>query len=379
MSNKIGGLPPSEELNISALSRLFQETTNSYKYLFFLSILDILNRQNFEPTSPIEFSKIIIEMLANAWYPHTYFKLFFGWQDKITQKLDSLNLDINQSILQFKDPDKKCLRETIASQNLDDVITFFRRYVPFRLLTPFFKQELKGIDTKYEVDKQIPSVSINNFETCKPLYCFDTPIYRDCKAIILHPKWAAYIQVHYWILRAWVSWEWLKYMQKRNPSVPALANKLFPPQKRESLSKQTKYWELVLRYTDVLCIYSERVLNKTKFSLDHYLPWSFVAHDQLWNLIPTFPEINSSKSNNLPANIYFDKFVRVQHHALSISHEKMPESKWTDCVESYLSDLKIPNKDDLLELDKLTQAYCSTVFPLVSIAARQGFNEWAIR
>jgi hypothetical protein len=49
------------------------------------------------------------------------------------------------------------------------------------------------------------------------------------------------------------------------------------------------------------------------------LPWSFVAHDQLWNLTPTSPEVNSSKSDNLPANTYFDRFVDLQHQGLITS------------------------------------------------------------
>jgi len=117
-----GKLPASEEVNIAALSRLFTDTTNSYKYIFFISILDILNRRKFDVSQPIFFEELIIEMLANAWYPHTYFKLSFGTQDKIVQNLDSLNLDIGEPILKFTDTDKKLLRATIASQNLRDVI-----------------------------------------------------------------------------------------------------------------------------------------------------------------------------------------------------------------------------------------------------------------
>jgi hypothetical protein len=28
-------------------------------------------------------------------------------------------------------------------------------------------------------------------------------------------------------VRGWAAWEWLTYMQKRNPSTPAIASKLF--------------------------------------------------------------------------------------------------------------------------------------------------------
>jgi hypothetical protein len=97
-------LPPSQSLNISALARLFNDTTNSYKYLFFLSLLDI--RHPCQPTSPIAFSDLIVEMLAHAWFPHSDFKLSFGSQDKITQQLDALALVVEAPVVQFKDPDK---------------------------------------------------------------------------------------------------------------------------------------------------------------------------------------------------------------------------------------------------------------------------------
>ena len=40
-------LPPSERVNVSVLSQIFDNTTNSYKYLFFLSILDIPQKKKF--------------------------------------------------------------------------------------------------------------------------------------------------------------------------------------------------------------------------------------------------------------------------------------------------------------------------------------------
>jgi transcriptional regulator with XRE-family HTH domain len=143
-------LPQSKTVNISVLSGLFTNTTNSYKYLFFLSLLDILKRREFEILSPISFREIIIEMLANAWYPHTYFKLSFGTQDKIAEKLDSLKLEISEPILKFTDTDKKLLRKTIGNQDIDDIVTFIRRYVPFRLIRPFFEQELRGCLKSFE-------------------------------------------------------------------------------------------------------------------------------------------------------------------------------------------------------------------------------------
>ena len=45
-----------------------------------------------------------------------------------------------------------------------------------------------------------------------------------------------------------------------------------------------------------------------EINIDHYVPWGFVLHNELWNLIPTFKNINSSKGNNIRnKNKYLDE------------------------------------------------------------------------
>jgi hypothetical protein len=117
MLDNLKGLPQSEQLDIPALYRLFENTTNSYKYIFFLSLLDILKRRLFDVSLPIDIKEITIEMLANAWYPYAYFKLSFGLQDKLAEKLDSLHLEISEPILNFTDTEKNCLPHILHLPN----------------------------------------------------------------------------------------------------------------------------------------------------------------------------------------------------------------------------------------------------------------------
>ena len=67
-------LPHSDRLDIGALSQLFSHKTNSYKYLFFLSLLQVLKERNFKVHMGIALADLEIEMLVTAWYPHIYFK-----------------------------------------------------------------------------------------------------------------------------------------------------------------------------------------------------------------------------------------------------------------------------------------------------------------
>jgi len=366
-------LPSSKKINTLTLSLLYDKKTNSYKYLFFLSLLDIIKRRRFDFMSPISFVELVIEILANAWFPHTYFKLSFGTQDKITEKLDSLNLIISEPILKFNDPDKQLLRKTIANQTYDDLIAYLVKYVPFRLIRPFYSQETRGLKD-VEVNQAILDLTNNNYKSKNALYHFDADLVKDCQGIILSPDWVNYIEENFEVVKGWASWEWLKYMQSRNPTTPNIVNKLFMPQQRGTLSSQTKFWKSVLNYQSLNCLYSHQKLNPDYLSLDHYLPWSFVAHDQLWNLVPVVPEVNSSKSNNLPADQYFYDFVNLHHLALVTNHEYLPRQSWNKAIDPYVADLNL-SENDLLDLEKLFNAYESTVKPLITLAAKQGFSE----
>ncbi|UKO97405.1 HNH endonuclease domain-containing protein [Nostoc sp. UHCC 0870] len=366
-------LPLSDKVNVTVLSQIFNNITNSYKYLYFLSILDILKRRNFDTLSPISFREIIVEILANAWYPHNYFKLSFGKQDQIANKLDALELEITEPILKFRDTDKKLLRTAINNQNLDDIVISINRYVSYRLIRPFFAQETRGLKD-YDVNPAIINLANNQFDTRKPLYCFNSEDQKNCNAIILHPDWIQYLEENYTIVRGWAAWEWLNYMQQRNPSTPNVVNKLFMPQERDYLGNQTKYWKTILEHREIECIYSKIKLNKNEISLDHYLPWSFVAHDQLWNLIPTTKSVNSSKSNNLPSETYLRDFVSLQHLGLTIYKQNVSQTKWLNDIESFVAELKVDQPDDLLNLEILMNVYTKTIQPLISLATLQGFS-----
>lgn len=233
MSFKSCQLPDSDQVNVEALSHLFRRTTTSYKYLFFLSILDLLKKRQFKATDYISFQEIIVEMLTNAWYPYAYFQLSFGTTDQITQQLDSLGLDSFRLASKWTQTsfDEKSLRQAIASQNLNKEVTKLARYVPFRLLTPFLDAQLKSakVDRGYGNDSEqaMPAIADEFFESQKPLYKFDQADYKTCKAILIHLDWAAYLETNYTNVRHWASWEWVTYMEKCNPNTHNIFDKLF--------------------------------------------------------------------------------------------------------------------------------------------------------
>lgn len=99
-------------------------------------------------------------------------------------------------------------------------------------------------------------------------------------SIIVNDDWANYIIKNQEIIRGWLEYNMILYIQKRNPSVPGIADKLYPPQERK-LEKVKKYWKLIIGLEPVREIYGNEILTEKDISIDHFVPWSYVAHDEM--------------------------------------------------------------------------------------------------
>lgn len=105
--------------------------------------------------------------------------------------------------------------------------------------------------------------------------------------------------------------------------------------------------------------------------LDHFVPYNFVSHGLMWNLIPAHPSINSSKSDKLPRlDTFFSDFFTHQKLAFEIASREKPNTKFR---KDYLS--IFPNLDDFLHKDVeiVKSKFRESIEPLVTIASNNGF------
>ena len=357
-------LPHSGQLDIATLSNLFRHTTNSYKYLFFISLMTLLKDRRFEIDDGIPLSKIEIEMVVTAWYPRVFFKLSFGTRDQIAPALESIECIKDDKDFLSTTGRKKLRKHLVGKSKLSDYK--LTRFVPYRILRPFFATETKSMPDQ-KVNRKVSKLAAEHFHERRPLFRFD----NSEKCIFLHPDWIAYLKQHQAIIEGWALWHWADYMQRRNPGIPAVTRKLLPPDKRESLNAQRSFWNIAIDKADIRCIYSGKKL-RCGYELDHFLPWRFVAHDQLWNLIPTDSQANSCKSDQIPCEKYIDRLAETQSAALSIARDSLSNEQWKKEVEPYSTDLFI-KEEETLDSGKLRLAYHKTLQPLMSIAEQQGF------
>lgn len=354
-----------EDLNINSLSRLFSSTTNSYKYIFFTSLINIINLEDRNGKIPV--SIITVDALFYAWKILKYFHLSLGSQDKIsdfTERLDALV--INELRSNGTDREIKLL---IKSNYNEMGLDRLNRYVPFRLLRSFFQKETKGTKDGL-VNEMIMRLSNDCFDDKKPLYRITV---EDGEFFIQpHPLWFRYLKDNYNVIDAWVKWEFALYLQSRNPNSPAIVSKLSFPVKRQSLSKQANYWKSVMDVKELRCIYTDTVLNGKDFVLDHFVPWSYVCHNQLWNLVPVAPQANLDKSNWLPSSKYVRPFIDFQISGLLCLKNIVSEDEWEKIINPYMIDMNLNNKFSLTDKE-LRVSYENMLNSMLSLAKQDGF------
>jgi len=340
-------LPYSPSLPVQLLSQCFNDTSATYKFYWFLSILQEAEKGNFSPSK----KDLFAGMVSNAWYTVNYFHVSFGKQDKLQRAILGIK---EQTGLCVDDPVSKVIKHLVEAENKTTVreLNYFNKEVPWRFLSPWIKAGEKEV---YEASQRFD----NN---C--LYALHV------QHIELKPAWIDYLLANAGILKSFCYWKLSLYLQRHNPNVPDIPNKLIKPAKRNSLNEQRKFWNIVFRELDsVNCIYTGSKLQMDNYAVEHFIPYAFVSHDLMWNLIPADRSFNCSKNDKLPSlDRYFEGFFGLQKSAIEIIQHCAPKNKF---LEDYLS--VFPGLENI-EDDAFKVRYKETLQPLITIAGSNGFG-----
>lgn len=363
-------LPYSPELNIAHFSRIFDNKSESYKLFWFQAIMAKLVAGQ----TIISYGELVDEMVASAWYMVTEYHLNLGPKDNlealvqhIQQKSQMRPSEKRETILQYlagcEDKEIKRLRNVLSKN------------VPYRLQAPLISGKTgEGFWSKGGNGAVIER--INQQE--RLMYYIEE--YKGLHTrIILQPEWVDYLLKNQEIVRGWLQYNMIIYLQKRNPSVPGIADKLYPPQER-NLQRVNQYWKLILTLHPLQEIYDHIWLEGKDISIDHFVPWSYVAHDELWNLHPTTKSINSSKSNQLPEwERYFPELCRLEYLSYQMlwQNERVHE-EFDRCAREHLNNPEIRRRLYRCGLDEAQ--FCGQLeeimLPVYQSAKNCGFENW---
>lgn len=367
-------LPYSDELNIGYLSRLFDNTSNCYKFFWFQAILRKVDDNQIRFT----FDELINEMIADAWYMVTEYHLRLG-PVGVTDNLEEVVKYIfsnygfmpsekREKVLRFltSTDDKR-----IAKYKSDLTLN-----VPYRLQVPFYDDITieKGM---WNSSKQILTDEINKQ---KRLMYYFALVSGLGTVIEVDPIWAEYLIKHREILRCWTQLKLIQYLQNKNPSVPGIADKIEAPVARD-IERVRRYWKLIISFDQsIRDIYGDIEMKNEIVSVDHFVPWQYVAHDELWNLHPTTRSINSCKSNNLPDwDRYFDSLGELEYKAYTMKEiNDVVADEFMKIAPYHLNNQDIRNQLYVSNLSKheFKSRLASIIKPVYDSARLQGFKQW---
>lgn len=370
-------LPQSREVDTRLFANMLDYSTQSasYKPLWLGGIL----AEAIKGKREITFKEIACHMISKAWYPITHCKLSFGTQDSLPKIVSSIRekYDIK--------PDEKIDTIYKAIYNIQDKeiikqINVLYNMVPYRLLSPFYK-----ISSKENFNKRMKELTS---EDGNAFYTFGEK--QGEKSICLGEAWHRYLNDNQVIINAWIEYSLIYFLQKKNPNVPAIPLKITPPDKRD-LGEATKLWKYFGAKRGLNDIYINRPFTEKNItaygglSIDHFIPWSFVLHDEIWNLAPSFKNINSSKSNALPnLDVYMKDFCNLQYQLFDFIRSEEHEGKQKNMMNKLLEDYVhiMPSNWDSTRAwyqvspDKFMDCLSNTIMPLYQIAYNQGYDIW---
>ena len=366
-------LPFDEKLNIGYLSRLFDDTSNCYKFFWFQAILRMLEPDKTEFT----YEELINEMIADAWYMVTEYHLRlgpYGVKDNLEEAVKYL-----AETTSFLPSEKRSTIIAHLESNDDRNLAVYKKEliknVPYRIQSPFLDEIKVGKREWYRPEELAQLINRQ-----KHLLYYYEEYQQLSTRICINESWVPYLLKNKEILLGWMRLNLIYYLQRRNPSVPGIADKLNAPQARD-IERVRKYWKLIIDLRpDIRDIYGHIELADERISVDHFVPWQYVAHDELWNLHPTTKSINSSKNNGLPDwNAYFEPLSRLEYLSYKLSKDNFKVAEAFANISKYHL-----NNDEVIKslyCDGLTEPVfkerlCNVIQPVYNEARNNGFKLW---
>ena len=367
-------------LDIEGFSLMMKDPSYCYKFYWLEAIVQLISAGVKDTT----FDAIIDEMISNAWYSVREFHIHLSGVQLDGQVRDGLeravlllselsDLPANASKVEIKNA---IVEHNDALKTYKEQLT---NMVPYRALAGFFNKSDEVADWG-SVRRMIAYIEKINQSTVLLPYTLGVES-KLKKKVYFQKAWVEMIQDHTVSILGWIQYEKVKWLQNNNPEVPGLIYKLAPmDEKMRKLNNVRKLWEGILTISEVRDVFTDESVVSKQYDVDHFIPWSFVMNDELWNLMPMDSSLNSSKSNRLPKwDPFFARFAKNQFIMYQLIHErdgirKLYESCYRDNLHSIWAGQELYRKGNSEE--EFMHILQKNMQPVYDSARRQGYEVW---
>lgn len=368
------------QLDIEGFSHMMKDPSYCYKFYWLEAIVQLISEGVTETT----FDAVIDEMICNAWYSVREFHIHLSGMQLDGQIRDGLeraiirlselsSLPANASKVEIKNAIKEHNAELKAAKEQ------LTNMVPYRALAGFFDKAEETADWGSVKRMTAYIERINRDIVLLPYTLGESSKLK--KEIHFQQSWVEMIQDNTVAILGWIQYEKVKWLQNNNPEVPGLIYKLAPlDEKMRKLGHVRKLWDGILDLRSINDVFTDNPIDQTQYDVDHFIPWSFVMNDELWNLMPMDSSLNSAKSNRLPAwDDFFIRFAKNQYIMYEMIHEKegirkLYEACYRDNLHSIWANQELYRKGNSdVEFYGILE---KNMRPVYDSARRQGYDIW---
>lgn len=231
------------------------------------------------------------------------------------------NLTVTHRLSQLNSKNKK--------SNIDQVIEEF--------------QKKYNIPSEWNFDKIPPDLQIQLVKEVNSIYkkyvygslykSFNGTIYSFNKKeewLQLSPPYIVFFERYKRILMNVTNYQLALFLEKYN-SKEAMEKILSKVEFVSARTSLTEFQILLHKYGEQHCFYCGK--HPQKSQVDHFVPWSYVQNDVLWNFVLACPACNASKNNKLAHSDYLD--MLVERNSKWTNYEEMSTYKETKLIHMY--------------------------------------------
>lgn len=257
--------------------------SNTYKFALARSILEFVKKNETQIQVNIDddrYTTIDYSMLADNF-------LRYYWYQEKSKIPQNFNADDLPHVIQIL---RKIFKDHSQPENFDMVPEELKEMAKKKILQKVFGKEHSKTS---QVVPRFQNISVGKKTVKKETFYKND---EKNRRILVNPN-AMKFFIHYRILlEKFVVLEWAKFLDSIRSS-PGIVSKIEDPKfERKSLKPQEK---VMKKYFET-CFYCNEPLDRLTVHVDHFIPFSYIFENELWNLVLSCSKCNLNKSDSLP-------------------------------------------------------------------------------
>jgi len=295
---------------------------NTYKFALAKFLLDYSNDEKEDGVQSISYETIAEKFLEYYWFQECKYKF------KQDFKIDKMPVVIG------------IIREFCGVAYIPESYEAYfskREEMKKEMISKIEKTCLQDVIPRFQ--PRDSSLFYNHFHTLSPSgKKFRLPP-KDKRYIELHAQTHQFLKQNYHELSKILIYEWARYLEKTN-FTPRLIAKIegLGKHKRASLNSFKK---TLLKQMEAKCFYCEDSVEDKAMHVDHFIPWSYIYEDALWNLVISCPQCNLKKSDYLAPKACLTKIeLRNEKHDFN-EHNKDISEYYEKCQSAGFLTLEV--------------------------------------